>query len=172
MKKVEIIQNTKIKVALRKDFFDILRDPIRDLLEFTGANYFAHQIIENYYQPNHFVSSFNTHEDWSDLYWSKFWFNDPLERKIHKNAKINGSSVSLWQLSDPDSDCMLSRMQMCKVRDGVAFSYQHKTGVLENYTIAWEKFNLESINIKKIILIQEKLNPIRLYHRQTYQDLK
>jgi hypothetical protein len=172
MKTIEFIQDSKIKVALRKDFYDVLRNPIRELLDVTGANYFSHQIIENYYQTGHFVSSFNAHEDWLDTYWSEFWDNDPFERKIHKNAKINGFTVSLWQLSDPDSKCMETRMKMCKVHDGVGFSYQHKSGAMENFTIAWSSFDLSKIDINKLELIQEKLNPIRQHHRQVYQDVK
>ena len=66
MKKPEVVECSRLKVALRKDFYDSLRGPIQELLDLTGADYFTHQLIENYYQPNHFVSSFNTHEDWQD----------------------------------------------------------------------------------------------------------
>lgn len=172
MKKFEIVETPKIKVALRKDFYDTLQPYLDELLNLTGADYFAHQLIENYYQPGHFVSSFNTHEDWQDNYWLNFWDKDPLERKIHKNAIMNGLSFSLWQISDPDSKCMEERMKMCNVFDGVAFSYQHKSGVLENFTVAWNKFDLDSIDPKKLELIQEKLVPIRLHHQRVYQDLK
>ncbi len=172
MKKIEIIQNAKIKVALRKDFYDVLRNPIAELLDVTGANYFSHQIIENYYQPNHFVSSFNCNEDWLDTYWSEFWDNDPIERKINKNAQANGVTFSIWQVSDPTSPCMIARKKVCKVEDGVAFSYQHKGGMLENFTVAWNKFDVDAIDSQKLELIQKKLIPIRLHHRQVYQDLK
>jgi len=172
MKKHKIIETSRIKVALRKDFHDVLKAPISELLDLTGADYFEHQIIKNYYQPNHFVSAFNTHEEWLDNYWANFWDNDPLERKLHKNAQINGLSFCLWHLSDPNSDCMKARMQMCRVFDGVAFAYQHKSGVLESFTIAWHKFDLERVDPKKLELIQEKLVPIRLHHHQVYQDLK
>jgi hypothetical protein len=172
MKKPEIVENTQIKVALRKDFYDSLKIPLQDLFDITGADYFAHQLIENYYQPGHFVSSFNCHEDWLDAYWSKYWDQDPIERKIHKNAKANGVTFSIWQVSDTSSNCMEIRKKMCKVEDGVAISYQHKSGLLENFTVAWKKFDLDKIDGQKLELIQEKIIPIRLHHHQVYQNLK
>lgn len=172
MKTPEIIENSRIKVALRKDFYDDLRTPIQDLLDLTGATYFAHQLIENYYQPDHFVSSFNWHEDWLDTYWSEFWDKDPIERKVHKNAKANGVNFSIWKISDSSSQCMTARKKMCQVEDGVTISYQHKNGVLENFSVAWDKFDLDKIGVQKLELIQEKIIPIRLLHHRVYQDLK
>ena len=172
MKKPEIIENSRIKVALRKDFYDDLRTPIKHLLELTGAKYFAHQLIENYYQPNHFVSSFNCHEDWLDTYWSEYWDKDPIERKVHKNAKTNGLSFSIWQVSDPSSQCMIARKKMCQVEEGVIVSYQHKSGLLENFNVGWNKLEGDMIDSHKLELIQEKIIPIRLHHHQVYQDLK
>lgn len=172
MKKPEIIENSRIKVALRKDFYDVLQKPLEELLDLTGATYFAHQLIENYYQPNHFVSSFNTHEDWLDTYWSEFWDKDPIERKIHKNAKANGVTFSIWQVSDPGSLCMITRKERCNVKNGVAFSYQHKDGLLENFTVAWKDVDVNTFDAQKVERIQEKIIPIRLHHHQVYQDLK
>ena len=172
MKRLEVIENSRIKIALRKDFYDALHQPIQDLLDLTEADYFAHNLIENYYQPNHFVSSFNTHEDWLDTYWSEYWDKDPIERKVHKNAKTSGVTFSIWQISDPSSQCMIARKQTCKVEDGVMVSYQHKNGLLENFTVAWTKFNVDKIDGHKLELIQEKIIPIRLHHHQVYQNLK
>jgi len=172
MKNPEVIENSRIKVALRKDFYDVLRKDLEEVLELTGATYFSHQFIENYYQPNHFVSSFNSHEDWLDVYWSEFWDKDPIERKIHKNAKANGVTFSIWKVSDIASQCMLTRKNMCKVEDGVAFSYQHKNGLLENFTVAWNKFDVDKLDGEKLELVQEKIMPIRLHHHRVYQDLK
>jgi hypothetical protein len=172
VKKSEIIENSRIKIAKRKDFYDALREPLQELLELTGASFFAHQFIDNYYQLGHFVSSFNTHEDWLDTYWSEFWDKDPIERKIHKNAKANGVTFSIWKVSDPTSSCMITRKQMCQIEDGVAFSYQHKDGLLENFTVAWKEFDVDKFDAQKVEIIQEKIIPIRLHHRQVYQDLK
>jgi hypothetical protein len=172
MKKPEVVECSRLKVALRKDFYDSLRGPIQELLDLTGADYFTHQLIENYYQPNHFVSSFNTHEDWQDTYWSDYWDKDPIERKIHKNSRANGVSLSIWQVSDNSSQCMIARKSMCKVEDGAAISYQHKSGLLENFTIAWDTFDLDRFDAQKLDLIQEKIVPIRLHHHQVYQNLK
>jgi hypothetical protein len=172
LKKLEIIKNDRITISLRKDFFDVFSQQIKDIFYLTGANYFAHQIIENYYAPNHFVSSFNTCEEWSDIYWDKYWDQDPIERKIHKNARTNGVSMSIWQVSDTSSLCMIKRKKIAKVEDGVAFSYQHKSGALENFTLAWNDFNLDDFDCKKVEIIQEKINPIRLHHHQVYQNLE
>jgi hypothetical protein len=106
MRLIKRINEAFLTVDLRKDFYETLEGPLRELIIYTNADYFAHHFIQNYYNPGFYVSSFVSHDVWQDLYWNEYWYNDPLERKVYKNALENGSSIVPWNLSDPDSECM------------------------------------------------------------------
>jgi hypothetical protein len=170
-KQLEIIQDDCITIVKRKDFFDTLKPQLESVFDLTGAKYFAHQLIENYYLPDHFVSSFNTCEDWSDIYWKEYWYQDSIERKVHKNARLRGASVVLWNIADTQSKCMQQRKLISKTQDGVIFSYQHPSGTLENFTLAWENLDLHTFDVNKVEKLEELLNPIRSHHRQVYRNL-
>ncbi|CAO5681506.1 MAG: hypothetical protein HEEMFOPI_01516 [Holosporales bacterium] len=121
--KTVVIDESFLKIFLRKELADRVVANIKDLQDFTKAEYFDHHIIKNYYKKDFTISSIMTNSDWQDLYWKEYWHNDPLERKVYKNAKINGSSVSLWSVCDNDSDCMIARKKTCHVNDCVTICY-------------------------------------------------
>ena len=166
----KIIKHPEITITLKKDFYGVFDKNIKELFKETGISYFAHQLIENYRMPNHKVSSFYTNENWQEIYWNNFWNNDPIEKIAHQNAGKNGISLTSWQICDPTSECMEARISTCNVRDGLFMAFSHPSGIIENYTFAWEKFDFSLIDHKTISKLQNFIMPIRQAHHQSFTN--
>ncbi|CAO5681482.1 MAG: hypothetical protein HEEMFOPI_01511 [Holosporales bacterium] len=162
--KTVVIDESFLKIFLRKELADRVVANIKDLQDFTKAEYFDHHIIKNYYKKDFTISSIMTNSDWQDLYWKEYWHNDPLERKVYKNAKINGSSVSLWSVCDNDSDCMIARKKTCHVNDGVTICYTISPFVMESFSLAWSKKDGKNVSSDFLKEIETKISNIRNFH--------
>jgi hypothetical protein len=170
MQNPKILNYPEMKVAMRKDFYEKFSAQLKQLQEDTGALLFSHTLIDDYKGPNHKVSTFNSDEEWHELYWDKFWNNDASENTCHQVANAYGSGIVSWQVADPDSDCMEARMRVGGVHDGLMIAFKHPSGLLENMSFGWEKGDNSTLALEKLGAITEIVEPIRQYHRQSYHS--
>jgi hypothetical protein len=161
---IKIIKYPDMEVRLRKDFYAKFRNLINELFNNRGVSLFSHNIIENYRQANHKISSFGSNEQWSETYWSKFRNADPVEKACHLATQQAGVGLSSWQVLDPTSECTQERTKICNTRDGLLIAFQHGNGLIENLSFGWEKFDTNTLNLKKIELLNEMISPLRQYH--------
>lgn len=163
-----VVNEFSLKIILRKDFYEKLDLEIKELLKITNTSYFEHHLVENYYNPNFLISSFMSNEEWQDLYWKDYWHNDSLERKVYKNAIINGSSVSLWTSLDNKEECMEKRKIICKIDNGVTFGYKISPTVLESFSFGWLGGNILSSDFLNVI--DEKIQQIKSFHLKNFYN--
>ena len=153
-----------MEVRLRKDFYAKFRALINNLFSNTGVSLFSHNIIQNYRQENHKISSFGSNEEWSETYWAKFRNADPVERSCHIATQKVGVGLSSWQVLDPTSECTQERTKICKTKDGLLIAFQHGNGLIENLSFGWEKFDTNILTAKKVEILSEMISPLRQYH--------
>jgi len=160
----DIIKYSDMEVSLRKDFYDKFDLLLKDTFNNIGINYFSHNLIINYRQENHKVSSFGSNEEWNETYWSTFRNHDPIERACHIGTQQVGVGLSSWQVLDPTSECTQERTKICKTRGGLLIAFQHGNGLIENLSFGWQKFDTNTLNPKKIELLNQMISPLRQYH--------
>src|SRR3546814_875722 len=114
-----------IEIMLRKDFYKKLDILLKELASDMGLYLFHHNLIQNYREPGHKVSSFGNNEEWSENYWDKYYNDDPVEKACNHATKMTGFAVSTWQVIDPKSACMEARTKICDVKDGLSIALNH-----------------------------------------------
>lgn len=139
MRSFKTLCDMSVKIDLRKDLNDKLKSDLLELQTFTNACYFEHLLVDRYYNPGFFISSFSSNEEWQDLYWKEYWHNDILERKAYKNALLNGSSMIPWNLIDKVDDCMVNRKKTTEADNGVMMARKVSDTVMESISIGWKK---------------------------------
>lgn len=169
MQTPKIMNYPMMKVAMRKDFYEKFASELKALQEKAGALLFAHTIIEDYRGPNHKVSTFNSNEDWHELYWDKYWNEDPLETTCHQAANTHGSGITSWQVIDPQSECMKARMSLGGAQDGIMLAFKHPSGLMENISFGWESGKNTGFIFDKLEMLTKIIEPLRSYHQQSYQ---
>ena len=152
-----------MKLALRKDFYSLFREALKDLFETSGCTYFGHNVIKNYRQKGHIVSTFSSNEKWHELYWDKYCNADPSEKMVNGNAV--GHSFSLMSLNlTPTSECREARLSLTHIKEGLHLAFPYKNGTIENMTFGWENFNVNDFTIEKVSKLCNILKPMRNFH--------
>lgn len=164
MRKPKIINYPDIKVIMRKDFYDHFDDQLKNITEKTGATYFGHNIIRNYREKDHKVSTFCNNEAWHDLYWEKYYNEDLTEKIGHQATKKNNFAVISWGIARDSNPCVQERMKINKVKDGVIFSFKRPENYLETFLIGWDNLNTEKLDLEYIFHLTSLLKPIREHH--------
>jgi hypothetical protein len=155
------------KTDLMSKFYDLIGKGMKDV----GAHFFAHQLIKNYCQEGHTVSSFMTNPDWQEKYWKDYWDCDPTVGTNHGIAKINGCSVTSWKVVDLGSDCMEDRKTMCQMQDGFHFWMLQPNGVFENFSIGWEKYDVRKVNRQKLAKLCNMISDFRIQHYRLNREM-
>lgn len=160
----EITGYPEIKVTMRKDFYTNFDGQLKQLAEETGAIYFAHNIIKNYKETGHKVSTFCNHEIWHDVYWNDYCYDDPLEKISHQVTLKNDFSVISWAMDHYLSPCVQGRIKITGAKDGIMFAFKRPGNYLENLTIGWKKLDPEQLDMDYIQQLSARLKPIRDHH--------
>jgi len=156
------------KNPVRVSFETVLMDKFYDLvgkeMKNVGAHFFSHNLIKNYCQEGHTVSSFYTNPDWQVKYWKDYWDCDLMRLATYPITQSNGYAAVSWKIVDPDSDCMEERKTMCKINDGFSFEIKHSNGVLENFSFGWEKYEINKVNRQKLSKLSNMIDSFRRVH--------
>ena len=151
MESVQILDKENIKIVMRKEFFHKFKNLCKQLKNDYQVSYFSNNIIQNYYQPGHQVSTFGMKEEWSELYWDKYWNQDPVEKICHSITLKKSTSISIWRSIDEESECAQQRAKTSGSKDGFLMALDHGQGVLENISFGWEKVTDQTLDLKKLI---------------------
>lgn len=154
---------------MRKEFYTKFKEIFCELKDQYKISYFSHNVIKNYYQSDHFVSSFGTIESWSDLYWRKYWNQDLVEKSCHSITFKKGSSISIWKAIDEESECAQERMKVCKSTDGFLIALDHGQDILENISFGWKKIEDDPLTFRRIEQLNMLIRPLREHHLKTYE---
>lgn len=169
---VKVLARTvNVKVIMRKDFYDNFRDHLKQISQDTGATYFGHNIIKNYGERGHTVSTFCNHENWHNIYWDKFCQNDPLEKTIHQVVLKNNLGVISWEMGHNGSACSQERTALTAVKDGIYFSFKRPDSYIETLAIGWENISPEKLDTDYISHLSSLLKPIRDYHWDVHDNI-
>lgn len=162
------INDSRITVTLRESLLDLFREQVRRDLESLNCAYFVHNLIKNYCQKGHTVSSFHTHPEWQQEYWQDHWDSDLLARKIHDVAETDGFAISSWDFVDPDSGIMKRRKSVCHLDDGVHFTFKHEDGMLENYSFGWKNVKGQPMGFEKLLKLSDVVDEFRDAHLKLF----
>ena len=164
MKDPKIIDYSDMRVTLRKDFYDSFGNQLKKVEKDTEATFFAHNIIKNYRQEGHKISSFCNYETWHEIYWEKYRNQDPLEKIIHQAAQKTNFGVLSWKIGHNSSACHEERTILTKVKDGISFSFKRPENYIETLLIGWDNLDIEKLDTHYISYLSSLLKPIRDYH--------
>ena len=171
MKAPKIINYPDMQVIMRKDFYDKFEDHFKNIVKETEATYFGHNLIKNYREGGHKISTFCNYEAWHEVYWDKYRNDDPLERIIHKAVQKNDFGVISLEMGHNGSPCSKERIQITNVKDGVCFSFKRPENYLETLTIGWDTLDPERLDSDYILQLSSLLKPIRDYHWEVHDKV-
>lgn len=171
MRDSEIINHPDMDVILRKDFYDNFESPLKKITEDTGATYYGHNIIKNYREKGHRISTFCNHEVWHNLYWQKYYNSDPIEKMCHQASQKHNFMVISWGVLDQLNSCLQERMDVIKIKDGVIFSFKRPEKYIETFHIEWENLNTDCLDINYILHLTSLLQPLRNYHWEVHDRI-
>jgi hypothetical protein len=163
-----IIKYPDIEIMLRKDFYAKFNNFFKNLADEMGLYLFHHNLIQNYREPGHKVSTFGSHEEWSETYWTKFYNNDPIERACNSATQRTGFALTSWRTIDPTSKSIEERTRICKVKDGISLSFKLSNNVIETMSFGWKKFDVESFSLEKIAALSKLVAPLRQHHLSNF----
>ncbi len=166
-----IMPHPFMKVIMRKDFYDECGEQLKRIEKDTGAMYIGHNIIKNYQEGGHSVSTFCNYEEWHDVYWDKYCYEDPAERTIHKATKANDFGVISWEMGYEGSPCIQERTLMTNVKDGLFFSFKRPDNYLESLLIGWKDLTPETLDTDYIAHLTSLLKPLRDYHWDVHSNI-
>lgn len=164
------IKHPDIEIVLRKDFYSKFDTLFKELAVDVGLQLFHHNLIHNYREVGHKVSTFGNNEEWSEIYWDKYCNNDLLESSCNVACKKNGFAITSWHTIDPTSECMDARLRICKVKDGISVVFKHSNNLMENITFGWKKLNfeLENFGFQKFAALNQLIAPVRQHHLKMF----
>jgi len=171
MRVPKVINHSDMKVVMRKDFYDKFDDQLKTIEKSTEAKYFGHNIIKNYREKGHTISTFCNYEPWHDFYWNKYYNEDPMEQAVHQATQKNNFGIVSWEIGQKSSTCGQERKELTKIRDGVFFSFTKPENYLETFIIGWECLNTEKLDIDYIFHLASLLKPIRDYHWEVHDKV-
>lgn len=171
MRDPKVIKYSDMKVVMRKDFYDHFDGQLKKIVKDTGAKFFAHNIIKNYREENHKISTFCNYEAWHEIYWDKYRNQDPLEKTIHQAVQKNNFAIMSWELGHNSSPCSQERVKLTQARDGISFSFIRPGNYIETLAIGWEYLDSERLDTEYIAHLSFLLNPIRNHHWEVHNKL-
>lgn len=161
-----------MKVIMRKDFYDGFQEQLKKIELETGATYFGHNIIKNYRNKDHKISTFCNYEEWHELYWDKYRNFDPLEKTVHQAVQKNNFAVLSWEMGNiSSSSCSQERMKLTQIKDGICFSFKRPESYVETMMLGWDTLDPEKLNIDYISCLCTLLKPIRDYHWEVHDKI-
>lgn len=171
MRDPKVVNYTDMKVILRKDIYNNFSKRFKTIAEETGATFFAHNIIKNYREKDHKISTFCNYESWHEIYWDKYRNHDPLERLIHLAVQKNNFGVISWEMGHNSSLCSQERIKKTHIKNGVTFSFKRPENYIETLAIGWMDLDTERLDIDYIFHLSSLLEPIREYHWKTHHNI-
>lgn len=160
----KIINYPHVQVTLRKDFLGQFSDHLHDVEKKTGASYVGHNIIKNYRQKDHQVSTFCNKEAWHDLYWEKYCNDDPSERVCHAGMQKTDFALTSWQVDNEKNSCSEERMKATHTKDGLTFSFRRKEVYYETFIFGWNHLKTDKMDVDYLFHITSLLKPLRDHH--------
>ena len=160
-----------MRLALRKDFYELFDANLKDIKKETGAVYFGHNIIKNYQEADHRVSTFCNYEDWHDLYWAGLCCEDPLEKVIHRVVGTNDFGVMSWELGHNGSKCSQERERITHIKDGIMFSFRRPGNYFETISLGWENVAPDELDTEYIAHLSSLLRPMRDHHWDVHDKI-
>lgn len=171
MRKPKIINYPHMKVIQRKDFYEGFNEQLKKITADTGAAYFGHNIIKNYRERGHTISTFCNYESWHDLYWDKYHDEDPMEKIVHHAVQKNNFGVVSWEIGQKASACGQKRRELTSLKDGIFFSFKKPENYFETFNIGWHNLNAEKLDIDHIFHLTSLLKPIRDHHWEVHDQI-
>jgi hypothetical protein len=168
MRVPKVIVYSDMEVILRKDFYEHFDDLFKKIVGDTGASYFGHNIIKNYREPGHKISTFCNYEKWHEIYWDKYRNFDPLERTLHQTVLKSDYGVVSWEIGHNGSPCSQERIKATQVREGITFSFKRPDNYLETLIIGWSDLDLEKLDTDYILHLSSIVLPIRDHHWEVH----
>lgn len=159
-----IINYNDMRVTMRKDFYGKFGEHLKKITEETGAVYYGHNLIKNYREPGHKISTFCNYEDWLELYWDKYRNDDPLEKLIHQVVQKNDFAVVSWVIGHNGSLCSQERIKMTNATEGIMLSFRRPNGYFETMSIGWKDLDPDKLDIDYISHLSSLLKPLRDHH--------
>ncbi len=164
MSNPKTFKNSGMEITLRKDFYDTFAEQLKKITSETEVSYIGHNIIKNYREPGHKISTFCNHEAWHDLYWDKYLHHDPMEKVVHETLRKSNFAVVSWEIGQNQSECGQERAKLLKVKDGVFFSFKRPDNFFETFIIGWDTLNTDKLDVDYILQLTSLLKPIRDHH--------
>lgn len=171
MKDPKIINYPDMKVIMRKDFYEKFGEHLKKITADTGATYFGHNLIKNYREAGHKISTFCMHEDWHEIYWDKYRNTDPMDRICHAAVKKNNFGVVSWEIGQQSSACGHERKTITGVKDGILFSFKRPENYFETFLVGWNDLDPEKLDIAYISHLSSLLKPLRDYHWEVHNKI-
>lgn len=171
MRDPKVIAYSDMGVIMRKDFYEHFDDNLKKIVKDTGATFFAHNIIKNYRERGHKISSFCNYETWHEIYWDKYRNIDPLEKTLHQAVLKNDFGVISWEIGHNGSLCSQERIKATQAREGITFSFKRPEGYIENLSVGWKDLDPEVLSTEYISYLTSLLKPIRDYHWQVHDKM-
>lgn len=170
MKKLpKLINYPDMQVIMRKDFYNNFDAQLKKITEDTGAIYFGHNIIKNYREGGHRVSTFCNHESWHEIYWEKYRNDDPTEKIVHRAIQENYFAASSWKVDAAASPCIEERLKLTTTNDGITFSFKRKENYQETFSLGWKTLKAKVLDTDYMLYLASLLKPIRDYHWEVHE---
>jgi hypothetical protein len=164
MKDPKTIKYSDMDVILRKDFYEKFGEHLKQITEDTGAIYFGHNLIKNYREKGHKISTFCTHENWHEIYWDKYRNTDPIDRIIHQVVQKNDFGVISWVIGHNGSACSQERIKLTNITEGITMSFKRPGNYFETMAIGWKDLDPDQLDIEYISHLSSLLKPLRDFH--------
>lgn len=171
MKELKIIHYPDMKVIMRKDFSHNFDAHLKKVTQETGATYFGHNLIKNYKEKGHTISTFCNKEDWHELYWSTYRNDDPMEKICHDAVQKNSFAAVSWNIEADISPCSQQRMELTKTREGISFSFKRKENYNETFSFGWERLIADHLDADYIFHLASLLKPLRDHHWEVHDKV-
>jgi hypothetical protein len=171
MRKPKILNHQDMRVIMRKDFYDHLGSHLKKITEETGIIYFGHNIIKNYGERDHRVSTFCNYEKWHDLYWEKYCHKDPMEKIVHQMTNKSNFGATSWEMGEGLSLCSKERISLTKAKGGLCFSFKRPENHIESFTIGWNNLNANEMSTEYILYLCSMLKPLKDHHWQVHDKV-
>lgn len=171
MRTPKIIAHPDMKIILRKDFCDKFDPHLKNVMDETGATYFGHNIIKNYREKDHRVSTFCNREMWHELYWEKYRNDDPIDELCHQSSQTTSFMGVSWKIAQNMNSCNKERLKINKIKDGLLFSFKKPDNYFETFLIGWNKLKTRNLDVEYIMHLASLLKPIREYHWKVHNKV-
>jgi hypothetical protein len=160
-----------MKIIMRKDFCHNFKVHLEKITKETGATYFGHNLIKNYKEKGHTISTFCNQEDWHELYWSTYCNDDPMEKMCHQAVQKNSFATVSWNIEADISPCCQQRMNLTKTSEGISFSFKRKENYNETLTFGWDRLNRDHLDADYIFHLASLLKPLRDHHWEVHDKV-